>query len=999
MPGSLRFPNNCLALLWLIALPFDLQGQLSYKVETTKTITVDVPGATAAYAMDSLCADAAAENGVVTISAKAHGTTHIVVVTPSGAQTLEVVVIDPPVKHSPGFVDPFDALHLGMENGYLASQYNSSGGQLLSQGDFSRRQDDTTIHAHVAVTGALGAVSNGPSGPALSSAYYQIAAPQRDITILDQFLDESPLTTTGSIVRGVHVRQDNWFLHAGYTSMATFDGLFLPTAAEVMIEGGYRYSLTEHSSLTGSLYDFSVPSSDRIGRSGMVGLLTYKYTPSDNLVFSAELGLSRGIAGSSRLDYKGDRDKIKGSIRRAPSTFASLGANNLRGLRSDFSWTRNLTGKLTSVVSFYSNKLALPGTQQSTETSGVQFRYLLSKQWSLLGGATGSIYQSTLPPAPVVRNLTAPLGVSFSSRHFGAQGQYQLSRITEQNPGHQFHAGVHAGAGPLSISAFAERQTQAPSLAFILNQAPELQQALALLGVQATTIQQVDQLLSDSSYLFAAGYIKGATINLSPVRYQLGGTLNWAGHGRWPQLSYNFIYNDDHGLLGSTLSVNHSLVYTQKIGPEDLFLSYSELETKMPGIRPLYLNMFSIGLRQQLKTVPSFIIPEHHELISGIVFRDDNSKGAYEEGMPLIEGAEVKLDDTRKFETGADGAYRFSRVPLGRHRLEVSYKSSKPTFYSTQSVVEVTENTTVNFGIGFSLSGLTGRISSDAGQGVTGVSIKIRNKDQHWTATSDDDGSFALRQLTEGDYDVEVDEDSVPPGYLTAELAPLHVKVGASIPGRAEFSVRALRSIAGRVLAFDRAAGKSVPVASKTVALKESAKTSTTDASGRYLFRDLPAGAYTVAVATESREITKSVKLPASPLAMTNVDLEIGEQAASPTAPQPPPPPTKPASPEPNPTPSTASPDPPANTAAEREKAGRQLLGAGHYKEALTELTEAIRLAPESATAYNARGFAWLKLREYARALEDLDKAIRLNPNYADAFRIRRAAQSALGQH
>jgi hypothetical protein len=251
-----------------------------------------------------------------------------------------------------------------------------------------------------------------------------------------------------------------------------------------MIEGGYRYSLSEHSSLTGSLYDFSVPSSDSVGRSGMVGLLTYKYSPSENLKFIVDLGLSRGLAGSSRLDYKSDRDKIKGSIRYAPSTFASLGANNLRGLRSDLSWTRKLSSKISSILTFYSNKLALPGTQQSTETAGIQFQYSLSTHWSLLGGATGSTFQSVVPPAPPVRNLTAPAGVSFSTRHFGAQGQYQFSRITEQNPGHQFHAAVHASAGPFSISAYAERQTQAPSLEFILNQSPQLRQALELLGVR-----------------------------------------------------------------------------------------------------------------------------------------------------------------------------------------------------------------------------------------------------------------------------------------------------------------------------------------------------------------------------------------------------------------------------------------------------------------------------------------------------------------------------------
>ena len=76
---------------------------------------------------------------------------------------------------------------------------------------------------------------------------------------------------------------------------------------------------------------------------------------------------------------------------------------------------------------------------------------------------------------------------------------------------------------------------------------------------------------------------------------------------------------------------------------------------------------------------------------------------------PPMVGAQVTLDDSRRVETGADGSYRFSRVPLGKHKLAVIDKTGKPTFFPTQSEVEVAENATVNFGIGFSLSGLIGR--------------------------------------------------------------------------------------------------------------------------------------------------------------------------------------------------------------------------------------------------------------------------------------------------
>lgn len=1004
---------------------FSLRAQ-THKIESGKTVTIDIPGVSAAYSLDPSCADAEVEEGTVMVTARMHGTTHVVAVTPAGPQTLEIVVVDAALKHPRSGFDPF-LLATGREYGSFSTRYDSTSDQVQSEIDLSRTQDQTTIRAHVVSTRMLGNVSPGESRTGIPAASYEISMPNRDITILDRYLDESPLAITGSIVRGLHYREGNWFLHAGYTSVASFDGLLLPTRAEGVVEAGYRRPLTPHSSLTGSLYDFMVPATDRVGRSGTVALLSYAYTPREGFQVNVEAGWSRGAAASARLEYRGDLDNVRASIRYAPAAFATLGSNNLKGFHADLTWTRRLGGGLSSDLSFYDNKMVLPGIEQSTLNASAKLQYKLGNHWSVFGGATGSTYDTAVPPRPPVRNLSAPAGLGFNSRHFGAQGQYQFSRTTQQDSGgQQFRASVSTGAGPLAVSAFAEQQTQAPTLSFILSQTPGLQQALDLLGVQATSIQAVNEILRDNAELFAAGYIQGAAISLAPRRRQVGGSLNLIGHGWWPQVNYNFIYNDNLGLTSSTVTAIHTLVYTQKLGPEDISLSYSLVGTKSPGFASSYRPMFSVGWRHESRSVPMFIIPERRGTISGVVFRDDDSKGTYEAGMKLIESAQVVLDDSRHTETRADGSFRFTGVRPGKHHLAVSYKSSKPTFFSTQSEVDIAENATVNFGIGFSLSGLGGRVVNDAGQGISGLTVNVRNPQQRWSATTDGDGGFFLRQLQEGDYEIAVDEDSVPPGYWTSELAPQTVRVGASTPGKAQFNIRALRSIAGRVVTFDRGTNKVVPVARMQVLLKETGKVSVTDALGQYVFRDLAAGPYTIAVISESGEVKRSVTLPTTPLTQSNIDLQLEEQAPLPAV--------LPKSHNPEllellaatTAGAVAAPLAPSSTAnsasagstsrkvelgetpkkviqragrlpLDRETLGRQRISEGRYVEAITDLTEAIRLAPGSATAYNARGFAWFKLGQSRRALDDLDRAIELNSNYLNAYHNRAAVRRAIG--
>jgi hypothetical protein len=95
-------------------------------------------------------------------------------------------------------------------------------------------------------------------------------------------------------------------------------------------------------------------------------------------------------------------------------------------------------------------------------------------------------------------------------------------------------------------------------------------------------------------------------------------------------------------------------------------------------------------------------------------------------------------------------------------------------------------------------------------------------------------------------------------------------------PASAQFTVKALRSIAGRVLVYDKATLQTVPLTGVTVRLKELSLEVKTGAGGAYIFRNLAAGTYTVAIEHEGKEITRTVILASAPGSIRDIDLNAG---------------------------------------------------------------------------------------------------------------------------
>lgn len=68
-------------------------------------------------------------------------------------------------------------------------------------------------------------------------------------------------------------------------------------------------------------------------------------------------------------------------------------------------------------------------------------------------------------------------------------------------------------------------------------------------------------------------------------------------------------------------------------------------------------------------------------------------------------------------------------------------------------------------------------------------------------------------------------------------------------------------------------------------------------------------------------------------------------------------------------------------------------------KMAINYFSQAIKIDPSIATAYNNRGSAYLSLKQYQQAISDYTLAIQLNPGYSDAYYNRGCVYSDLSQY
>ena len=244
-----------------------------------------------------------------------------------------------------------------------------------------------------------------------------------------------------------------------------------------------------------------------------------------------------------------------------------------------------------------------------------------------------------------------------------------------------------------------------------------------------------------------------------------------------------------------------------------------------------------------------------------------------------MRAVEITLDRDQRTTTDSQGLYHFSKIARGPHVVQLNFNSSRSFWYSTPSKVTTTDDSIVDFGIIFPQAQINGYALNDAGIGLAGIGVSVRGPQGELNFTTDPAGKFVVPVARTGEYILTVNAAAVSDGYVLEDLQPVSISVGEGELKKVSFTMFAIRALIGSIQTYDSAREEYVPMVGVTVELAELNRQTVTDNNGRYSFRDLPSGAFTILVDGQPRA---QVQLgPAPQLLRQNIRLNPGAVAVT----------------------------------------------------------------------------------------------------------------------
>ncbi|HEY6351450.1 MAG TPA: carboxypeptidase-like regulatory domain-containing protein [Candidatus Angelobacter sp.] len=830
-------------------------------VQQGKRLQVPVPGATAAVALDTTIADACAENGILSITGIGPGDARVIAMSPSGLQELFVHVLAAPPAYPPGFIPPQS---LSSNGGSYESRFSSDRTQFENALDVYSQDSHQLRQFHFVSATFAGGTATSSYVP---SIYYRIATHGTDATFFDQTVNDSPLTLTNVVLRGLHVSEGAWQFHGGYAASADFADVFLPTQKEFAAGLEYTQILTKVLKVTPEFYFLrSIDLADGKQRSAVIGSVIFRVHLNTGWDLRGDIAYGGRAAFAGELEHFNGTTQLRARFVEKNLRFPALRSNSLPGLSGELSWSRILTTRLELLSGGTISNIELRTVRQDSQSAYSTVRYKISHSWSAGSGVSYGSFSSL--GSYSAKTYALPQQVNFDRTHFGIGFQYQLSIASNSfSNGNGLGQTLRLNLGRFQIGEFLNWQNDALSIASLFSQVPGLQQELQRLGIAAVTPDQLANLLQDAAFLQTLGLSTQGSIITVPHRVQAGANMSWVSEGSHPhQLSIS--YSESHSAFSTSASnvYNFTGAYSKDLTANNRFqMNGSLLRSSSIGVRQV-TPLISVSFRHTFAHAPGIFAAQKNTSITGTVFIDAQKQGVYDAGMAPVPRAAIVLDGTRTVLTDAFGRFRFANVSAGDHKIELHYDPGRDHYFTTPEETVVTGGSTVNFGVAFPTLDLWGYVLDDVGNGLENVGLEIVGTSAPTTTVSDTSGKFCLPNVQPGSYEIKVDPATVPVGYSTVELGPVQTKISATSAAHPNIKIPAIRVLAGTVTMYDPRVGSYVPVEGALVDIPQLSKSVVTSGSGKFVIAGLPPGQIAVKLVSGQSTLTHIINIPIQPV-------------------------------------------------------------------------------------------------------------------------------------
>jgi hypothetical protein len=265
-------------------------------IRESQQVLLPVSQVTAAYSLDPLVAEAQIEDNHVRISARSPGRAVIVLVRANDftTTTMQVTVIQaPPILPESVWNG------LGSENqndkGYYELRVSSNPMQMNDAFEYRTSR----MQAHFTNVLVPGLNLPGSSSVRFPFSYLRLIGERWNLTLLDENVDSSPISVSSTLLRGVHFSTGGLAIHAGYTSVAGFQSLFLPAYKQLIFGSTFVRQVSHDSQIgvNGYFLQRNPLITDRRTAQGLATVF-FKRQTQRGLDFSAEVGISKGIGAA-----------------------------------------------------------------------------------------------------------------------------------------------------------------------------------------------------------------------------------------------------------------------------------------------------------------------------------------------------------------------------------------------------------------------------------------------------------------------------------------------------------------------------------------------------------------------------------------------------------------------------------------------------------------------------------------------------------------------------